>query len=193
LGFKYSYASLVSMIMGNAIRNMGWRAKPLPPAMPGNVVPLFIDAGIGEQGRMGIVVTKEFGNAFRPGTVATDMPLSVDKPVDFGLQDFCDKCKICADMCPVNAISKGDRVVVNGTKRWKTDIDKCFRYMESTVHACAVCQTVCPWNHPNNLFHNTVRELNEKFVGFRRLAIWADSLFYKHKRGPEPKWLTDSI
>ncbi len=29
----------------------------------------------------------------------------VDKPVDFSLQDFCKKCKVCIDACEVSAIS----------------------------------------------------------------------------------------
>lgn len=193
VGLKYSYASLASVMLGNAIRNLGWRAKPLPPAMPAFVVPTFIDAGIGEQGRMGIVVSKEFGNAFRPGAVATDMPLVTDKPVDFGLQDFCEKCQVCADTCPANAITKGGKEVVRGVRRWNVDDDKCTRFCNSINRPCGVCQSVCPWNHRNNMFHNTIRELGEHFSGLRKMLILGEKIFYRHKRGPEVKWLTDLI
>jgi len=193
VGFRYAYGSLVSSIMGNLIRNLGWRATPLPNVSPYLVVPTFIDAGIGEQGRCGIVITKEFGNAFRPGAVATDMPLATDKPVDFGLQDFCEKCQICVDTCPSKAIPRGDKTIVHGVRKWKIDDEKCYTYWNTIGHPCGICQLVCPWNHPNNLVHNVIREMNEKFAGFRSFAINADKFFYKHKPGREPKWMTKDI
>src|SRR5271157_666682 len=119
VGWRYSLISLICVTLANLIRAWGFRARALTPEnSPYMVVPTFIDAGMGEQGRMGIVVTKEFGNNFRPAAVATDMPLNVDKPVDFGLQDFCDKCEICRGTCPVGAIPK-DRKVVRGVHRWQ--------------------------------------------------------------------------
>ena len=194
VGFKYAVSSLVTNIIAQLIRNLGWRARPLTPmSMHYLVVPTFIDAGIGEQGRMGIVVTKEFGNAFRPGAVATDLPLTIDKPVDFGLQDFCQKCQICADTCPPKAITKGDRVVMNGTRRWKVDEEKCYTYWLTMGHPCGICQVVCPWNHPNNLWHNSVREVGQRFTRLRSILISGDKFFYKHKPGPTPKWLTEQI
>ena len=93
IGWQYAYSSLISVVMAHFIRGTGWRARALPPEnSPYLAVPAFVDAGIGEQGRCAFVVTKEFGNNFRPGAVVTDMPLALDKPVDFGLQDFCEKC-----------------------------------------------------------------------------------------------------
>ena len=103
---RYAYSSLVSNILAHFIRSTGWRARAMPPSnSPHLFVPTFIDAGMGEQGRCGIVVTKEFDNNFRPGAVAADMPLVVDKPVDFGVQDFSERCQLCAEYCPSHAIS----------------------------------------------------------------------------------------
>jgi len=196
VGWMYSYASYVSIIIANFIRNLGWRARPLPAFnAPYIVAPVFIDAGIGEYGRCGYVVSKEVGNNWRPGAVATDLPLALDKPVDFGLQDFCEKCGLCADLCPSGAIPKGKnaKVVIRGVKRWQLDDNKCYRYWTTIGHACGVCQSVCPWNHRTNLMHKAVRETAERFPRLRKLLIKGEEVFYSHKRGPEPKWMTEDI
>jgi len=193
-GWKYAYASLISIIMANFIRHLGWPARPVPTfSTPYIAPPVFIDAGIGEDARCGQVVTKEFGNNFRPGGVLTDLPLVPDKPVDFGLQDFCDKCLICADHCPSGAISHGGRVVVRGVRKWQIEAEKCIQYMYAAGGSCGICQVVCPWNHANNWFHNGVREMASKFPSVRKQIISTDKFFYKHKQGPDPEWMTDAI
>ena len=191
VGWKYAYGSVVSIIVAHFIRSIGWRARALPPEnAPYLVVPTFIDAGIGEQGRTCHVVTKEFGNNFRPGAVATDMPLALDKPVDFGLQDFCDRCLLCADYCPSGAITRGGKEVIRGVRRWPFEGNKCRRYWDRLGGSCAICQAVCPWSHPNNLLHDTVREVAQKFPPLRKWLIHGERLVYgKYKPAPEPDWI----
>lgn len=191
VGFKYAYGSFASTIMANFIRRLNWPARPLPTFnAPYLVPPTFIDAGIGEDGRCGYVVTKEFGNSFRPGAVATDLPLAPDKPVDFGLQDFCDKCKICAEACPSGAISKKGREVVRGVRRWRINAEKCFNYWIAKGSTCGVCQAVCPWNHPNNAFHNGIREIASGFPSLRNLLIKGERMVYGgFKPNPNPRWM----
>jgi len=194
VGWTYAYASFISLIMANFIRHLGWPARPVPTfSTPYLVCPVFVDAGIGEDGRCGFVVTKEFGNNFRPGGVLTDLPLVPDKPVDFGMQDFCDKCGLCAEMCPAGAISKGGREVVRGVRKWQIDAEKCYRYWNTIGHSCGICQAVCPWNHPNNWFHNSIREVAERFPSLRKSIVAGEELFYKHKPGPDPKWMTEPV
>ena len=192
VGWKYANASLASVIIAHFIRCTGWRARALPTYnSPYLVVPTFVDAGIGEQGRCAFVVTKEFGNNFRPGAVATDMPLALDKPVDFGLQDFCEKCQVCADYCPPGAITHGEKEVIRGVRRWPVDSDKCHRYWDRIGGDCSICQAVCPWNHPNNLLHDTVRELAQNFPSLRKFLIRGESVIYgKYKPARQPEWLT---
>ena len=194
VGWKYAYASFISLIMANVIRHLGWRARPVPTFnTPYIVAPVFVDAGMGEYGRCGQVVTKEFGNNFRPGGVLTDLPLIPDKPVDFGLQDFCEKCTICADRCPSGAIPKGNKVVVRGVRKWQIDADQCIKYLYTTGHSCGICQVVCPWNHTNNWFHNSIREIAERLPGLRKLIISADRSLYQHPPAPDPKWMTEPV
>jgi ferredoxin len=191
VGWMYAYTSLVSVIIAQHIRSLGWRTKALPAEnSPLLIVPTFVDAGIGEQGRTCHVVTKEFGNNFRPGAIATDMPLAIDKPVDFGLQDFCEKCKICADECPAGAIPKGDKEVVRGARVWHFNGDKCRRYQDYKGISCGICQYVCPWSFPNKWYHNIVRELNQRSAVMRTLAIKGHHMVYgKYRRGPQPEWI----
>jgi ferredoxin len=194
VGFRYSYSSFISFIMANYIKHLGWPARSLPTFnAPLLIVPAYVDAGIGEQGRTGHVVAKEFGNNFRPATVVTDLPLSVDKPVDFGLQDFCAKCKICADRCPPGAIPKGDKVKVRGIRRFQINPEKCLSYWGAIGGSCGICQSVCPFSHPNNLFHRCVREAAEKIPWLRRLLIFGEKVTYKNKPRADPRWLTDEI
>ena len=119
-----------------------------------------------------------------------DMPLTLDKPVNFGVQDFCEKCHLCANYCPVGAISHGDKEVVRGIRRWAYDGDKCRRYWSRLGSSCTICVTVCPWSHPNNLIHDTVRELAERFSSLRKLLIKGETLVYgKYKPSPDPDWI----
>jgi len=189
-GWRYSLTSLVAITMANLIRSWGYRARALTPEnSPYMAVPTFIDAGMGEQGRMGICVTKEFGNNFRPAAVATDLPLVMDKPVDFGLQDFCDKCKVCADACPSGAITKKEKIVRRGVRRWQVDDYKCRSYWNHLGFPCAICQAACPYNFPTTTWHNLNRNLIEQFSLYRKPAIWGYKLFYEKKEwDPSPQW-----
>jgi len=79
-----------------------------------------VDAGLGEVGRLGYLLTKEFGPRIRLGAVTTDLELIPDKPVDIGVKDFCKICKKCAVCCPSRSIPvEEDPEVINGTLRWK--------------------------------------------------------------------------
>jgi len=48
------------------------------------LVPLAVDAGLGETGRLGYLMTRDYGPRVRLGAVTTDLPLIPDKPVDMG-------------------------------------------------------------------------------------------------------------
>ncbi|MFC2018512.1 4Fe-4S dicluster domain-containing protein [Chloroflexota bacterium] len=189
VGKKYAISGLISNMLAYYIRSLGFYARALPPGnSPYLNIPTFVDAGIGEVGRCGFVVSKEFGNSFRAGGVATDMPLVVDRPVDFGLQDFCSKCQICATACPPGAISKEGKTIRRGISSWHADTTLCRRYWDSIGSSCSICQIVCPWNHSNTWFHNIIRQESEKAPYLRRLIISGEKLFYKNRLRPEPEW-----
>jgi len=51
--------------------------------------PILLWAGFGEMSRMGDTVLNPFlGTCFKAAVVTTDLPLSINKPFDFGLQNF---------------------------------------------------------------------------------------------------------
>jgi ferredoxin len=76
------------------------------------------------------------------------MPLVPDKPIDFGLQEFCSGCWKCARECPCDAISWGDKVMFNGYEIWKPDAERCARYRLTNQRglACGRCMKTCPLN-----------------------------------------------
>ena len=48
-------------------------------------------SGLGEVSRIGEVILNPFlGPRLKSGVVTTDMPMAHDKPIDFGLQTFCE-------------------------------------------------------------------------------------------------------
>jgi epoxyqueuosine reductase len=78
--------------------------------------------------------------------VVTDMPLSADKPDEFGADGFCTRCQVCINACPVDAITD-NKQWVRGVEKWYVDFDKCITYFNET-HGCGICIAVCPWSRP---------------------------------------------
>jgi epoxyqueuosine reductase QueG len=128
------------------IRSLGWRARAYGEAADILHIPLAIDAGLGELGKHGSLICKEFGSSMRIATVLTDMPLSHDGPVDIGVDDLCLGCRRCTIDCPVDAIAD-HKQMVRGIEKWYVDFDKCAPYFTHTV-GCGICIEVCPWTIP---------------------------------------------
>jgi reductive dehalogenase len=166
----YSKLRFISGKMEIFIKELGYSARPHVPPTSYDLVmpPLAIDAGLGEQGRNGILITPELGANTRLAAITTDMPLEADKPIDIGVAKFCEKCKICAEECPSGAISYSDKPekVVRGFQRWKIDDNKCFTVWNSvaTSHSrgCRVCLAVCPYSRKNNWLHGFAREIDSR-------------------------------
>jgi ferredoxin len=111
--------------------------------------PLLLLAGLGEVSRIGEVILNPFlGPRLKSGVVTTDLPLSHDKPIDFGLQNFCNACNKCARECPSGAITAGPKLMFNGYEIWKSDSQKCTTYRVTTPGGamCGRCMKTCPWN-----------------------------------------------
>ena len=51
------------------------------------------------------------------------------KPVDIGVQDFCESCRLCETNCPAQALS-AEKTVVRGYRKWPQDYNKCFGFCE---------------------------------------------------------------
>jgi reductive dehalogenase len=112
--------------------------------------PLAMMGGVGEKGRMPFpILSPEYGVAAAIYHIITDLPLAPAKPIDAGLARFCLSCKICSDMCPWDAIPKGEP---SWEPDWTPPINytapgfKGWRLNTNTCNYCTGCQGVCPFN-----------------------------------------------
>ncbi|MEM8533606.1 MAG: reductive dehalogenase domain-containing protein [Chloroflexota bacterium] len=143
----YTAAAVISTELAKRIRALGWDAVSTSTVMDKAEiahVPIAIAAGLGQLGKHGSIITKEYGSNVRLGTVLTNLPLVVDEPVDIGVDDFCANCQICTTNCPPQAIFD-TKQMVRGEEKWFVNFDACFPYFASN-HSCAICIEVCPWS-----------------------------------------------
>ena len=146
----YLRFSLLGGVIAKQIRRLGYKAKA-HTVLDGEVLqpPLLLLAGLGEVSRIGEVILNPFlGPRLKSGVVTTDMPVAHDKPIDFGLQAFCEACNKCARECPSGAITAGPKLMFNGYEIWKSDSQKCATYRITTDGGamCGRCMKTCPWN-----------------------------------------------
>ena len=190
----YSNTALISCIMADYIRKLGYPARA-HHAMSYQVVvpPLLLLAGIGEMSRAGIALNPFLGTRFKAAVVTTDLPLEPDKPIDFGLQLFCEKCLKCAVECPANAIPKGDKVMYNGYETWHFEAEQCSKFRTTNPHgsACGRCIKVCPWNKPEGWTHNIVRWMVKHTPMMDRTIAKMDDVWDYGKADRRYKWWFD--
>jgi reductive dehalogenase len=146
----YLRFSLLGGVIAKQIRNLGYSAKA-HTVLDGEVLqpPLLLLSGLGEVSRIGeVILNPLLGPRLKSGVVTTDMPLAHDKPIDFGLQNFCENCNKCARECPSGAITAGPKLMFNGYEIWKSDSQKCTTYRITTEGGamCGRCMKTCPWN-----------------------------------------------
>jgi ferredoxin len=180
---QYVEAARVAVQLANAIRNMGYSARAHIDGNYQVIAPLVgRDAGLGEIGRMSLLMTPRQGPRVRLGVVTTDLALiPTPRKPDPAVIDFCNICKKCAENCPSRSIPFDERGEIEGALRWKLNEETCFRYWNAIGTDCGRCMAVCPYSHPDNLAHNLVRWGIARSGAFRRMALWLDDLFYGKK------------
>ena len=195
VGLGYSKEAFEAGLTAQFIRNLGYKALPM-----GNdtalSVPLGVDAGLGELGRHGVLITPEFGPRVRVSKVFTNLPLVPDKPIQFGVWDFCHICKKCAKHCPGNAITHGDPTTdINnisnreGLCRWPINAEKCLNFWTANGGSCVNCIRVCPFNKPPGLLHDSVRWGIKNAPWLNHLFLWGDDLLgYGRKMDADRFW-----
>ena len=104
----YSRMAITNAYLSAFIRKLGFKAFGSSNDIALSV-PMAMQAGLGDLGRNGLLITPEFGPRVRLSKVITDLPLLVDTPIDFGVTEFCTVCEKCAHMCPSRSIMSGDR------------------------------------------------------------------------------------
>jgi ferredoxin len=190
----YSTAAFMACIMANYIRKLGYPARAHHVFnYQVLVVPLLLLAGIGEICRAGIVLNPFLGTRFKAAVVTTDLPLTPDRPVDFGLQEFCRQCLKCATECHAKAIPDGDKVMINGYENWRFDADRCSKYRVNNQggSSCGRCIKVCPWNKPEGWTHDLVRRMAKQAHFLDGFLTRMDSVWGYGKRDERHKWWFD--
>ncbi len=191
----YLRFSLLGGVIAEQIRRLGYSAR-VHSVIDGDVLqpPLLLLAGLGEVSRIGEVILNPYlGPRLKSGVVTTSMPMEHDRPIDFGLQTFCDSCNKCARECPSGAITAGPKLMYNGYEIWKSDAEKCARYRltNSAGGMCGRCMKTCPWNLEGLLAEAAVRRLAIAAPGTAPLLARLDDRLGRGRINPVKKWWWD--
>ncbi len=180
-GQGYSRDIIAVLSITQYIRNLGYRAIASlnDTALS---IPLAIQAGLGQYGRHGLLITPDFGPRVRIAKIFTDLPLIPDAPIDFGVTETCNICRRCTDACPVKAIP-GDAPKfeihdgvshLKGVKKWTINAKQCFKFWVNQGTDCSICIRVCPYNKDfSKRFNRLLRWMLSN--RWRRLALWLDA------------------
>jgi ferredoxin len=190
---QYLTAGIIALQAAGMIRQLGYCARAHIDGNYRIICPLAArDAGLGEIGRMGLLMTPALGPRVRLSAVTTGLPLIADaRRRDGTMIDFCRRCKKCAEVCPARAIPFDDRREIDGARRWQIDSEACFTYWCRTGTDCARCVIACPYAHPDHPLHNLVRLGVRNSALFRETARRLDDLFYGRRPAPKavPSWI----
>lgn len=190
---QYLRSAAIATQIAVMIRKLGYKAKTHIDANYDIICPVVArDAGLGEIGRNGLLISDKFGPRVRIAVVTTDLLLHIDHPrSDSSVMQFCSICKKCAVSCPANSIPMGPAESIGGVMKWQSDHESCFTYWNHCGTDCGRCISTCPYSHKNNWFHNMIRRGIRNNIFFLHLAKLLDDLFYG-KRPPArlPDWLS---
>jgi len=194
-GTGYSQMAFTAGLLAQFIRGLGFQAIP-----SGNdtacSIPIAIDAGLGEIARNGLLITPKYGPRVRLAKVLTDLPLAPDRPIEFGVRDFCIGCEKCAKKCPSKSIMFGPpspepHNISNrpGVNVWHINAETCLQFWADNGCDCANCIRSCPFNKPPGRWHDWVRWGISNTPWLNKLFLWGDdALGYGRKRDPDRFW-----
>jgi len=169
-------------------------------------------SGVGEHARMGqLFVSPQYGANLRTNFVVfTDLPQAFTHPTDGGVTKFCETCGICAENCPVGAISMrsvqrswdnmcgqnwsndvqagGTQTMWNipGYKGWRVDMRMC--------QGCCSCKFSCPFNttRDGNFLHSVVKATASTTPIFNSFFRQMETAFHYGKQDKDPEsWWDD--
>ena len=182
----YSKMAFVEIELTAFIKRLGYNAIPCGNDIAISV-PLAIDAGLGQFGRHGILITKKFGPRVRIAKVLTDMPLIDDSP-DLGFCKavirFCEVCEKCATTCPSQSIAYGTEHTWEGTtksnnpgvKKWYINPESCYNFWIENGSDCSNCIRSCPYNKKDGLLHRMILWTVRFLPWMNRLVVKMDDL-----------------
>jgi reductive dehalogenase len=177
----WARSEMLELMLVNFMTALGYGAAPLP----GSYIPHALMAGLGEMGRMNRLISPLLGGNFRMAVVLTDLPLALDRPIDFGLQEFCARCKKCAEVCPPQALSHDDEPSwepkgpwnARGKRVYFEKAPNCLEYCAKQSTFCCACMACCPWTKPDTLLHKLGRAAAASVPRAASLMVELDDLF----------------
>ena len=139
----YEVEGALALDLADFIRDLGYRAQiHSPNDNSAAYIPMFVEAGLGQLGANGQLLSPHFGNRSRLIIISTDAIVTYDEPVDYGIHKFCEMCQVCVNRCPGRALVK-EKVFWRGVEKHKLMYDRC-RPVMATYEGCGVCMLVCP-------------------------------------------------
>ncbi|MHA1195748.1 MAG: hypothetical protein ACTSRH_07285 [Promethearchaeota archaeon] len=160
----YATLGLAVANIADWLRKKGIRAQAIHPL--GGLVctpPLAGKAGMGGQGKQGLLITPELGPRQRLALILIQNKIFeyTDNKEHDWIEKYCDSCKACQNNCPVDAIMDQKLISIEnipgiGPIRTCIEKEKCFPYFQKTL-GCSICIKVCPFSSMDN-FYERVKE-----------------------------------
>ena len=142
-GETYERQGALTRELVDYIRSLGYRCQVSGPTWYyGPVIPMFVAAGLGQLGHNGQLLSPHFGSRARLQIILTDAKVTHDKPVDYGIHNFCRSCQICVMRCPGRALAS-QQVWYRGVEKAKMTFERC-RPVMTRYSGCGICMKVCP-------------------------------------------------
>ncbi len=192
-GLGYASSLNVATTLAQFITNLGYEAIASLNDTAQSI-PMAIQAGLGEYGRNGLLITPKYGPNVRIAKVFTDLPLLSDQPIEFGVKQFCETCRKCSDACPVKAIAKDVPQAIPPNlsshafiKKWTVNAEKCFKFWVGMNTDCAICIRVCPYNKDYSKWWNRLG-IQLANSPLRRIMLWLDDKWAFGKRQSAKWW-----
>ena len=129
--------------LGDYIRSLGYRVQ-IFNITAGEMLyqPFAVEAGMGQIGANGQMLSPFVGSRLGLAVLTTDAPVTFDKPMDYGITKFCETCQVCVQRCPGRALTQ-ERVAWRGVRKFKTLTNRCYPLFVQYA-GCSVCLRVCP-------------------------------------------------
>lgn len=162
------YANLGNVVNDIAqwLRKRGIKCQPCHP-VGGLLVtpPLAGKAGLGWRGKMGLLLSPEFGIRQRLAPIFVEEKIFefTDSQEHKWIEDYCKTCGNCARKCPGGAILDEPLVNVSdvegiGNLFTCVDLPKCYKHF-SLKFGCSVCVDACPFSAGGGNYY----KIKEKF------------------------------
>ncbi len=198
-GNGYSRMAFLQASLAEFIKELGYDALPAGNNK-GLSVPMAIDAGLGQYGRHGLLITEEFGSNVRICKIFTNMPLEHDKSKEFGVLDFCRTCMRCAQQCPSQSISYDKNPGWEGPTRsnnpgilkWYVNVESCYGFWVDNGGDCSNCISSCPFTKNRHWSHKIARYFIKKIPFLNWLWVKIDHwMGYGKQENHENFWKED--